>query len=80
MRENIAGGAVEGLAERIECAESDGFCVPVFQDRQVGWSYANFPGEFCDSDATRCHDFCEVDADCHLDHRGQFFAVTDGVV
>ena len=63
--QNIAGLALERLADGFERGEADGFGFAVFQDRDVGDRDADAVGEFGDAHlALRQHDV-DVDDDGH---------------
>ena len=61
--EELAGLAVEGVADGGEGAEADGAGVSVLEDREVGDGDANPSGELDKGDASGCEELVEVHFD-----------------
>ena len=65
--EELAGVAIEGLADRGQGAEADGTGVTVLEDGEVGDGDAHVVGELDQGDASVCEELVEVNVDAVVD-------------
>ena len=68
--EELAGVALEGVADGRECAEADGAGVTVLEDGEVGDGDANLGGELDQRDAPVGEKLVEVNFDAVVDRVG----------
>jgi hypothetical protein len=68
--EELAGVAVEGVADGGEGAEADGASVTVLEDGEVGDGDANLGGELDQGDAAGFEELVEVHLDAVVDRFG----------
>lgn len=68
--EELAGVALEGVADGGEGAEADGAGVTVLEDGKVGDGDADLVGELDQRDASVCEELVEVNFDAVVDRFG----------